>query len=519
MTTWRESNAIYQIYPRSFQDSNGDGVGDLNGIISRLDYLSTTLGVDAIWISPFFPSPQQDFGYDVSDYCNVDPSQGTLKHFKHLLDEAHRRDLKVMIDFVPNHTSDLHIWFQEARSSRDNPMRDYYVWRDQPNNWISLAGGSAWTYDEATEQYYLHSFMSSQPDLNWDNPVVRDEMKNALRFWLNMGVDGFRVDAVWPLSKDPDFADDPVSDESLSDDNFGKYIHSKCRNGPHLYEYLAEMSNAVAEYDDCFMVFEYYSDYHLGDSMRQVHEVHAINPDVSSPFFFDGIHAPWHAEEFGKLLTDYISGLSDDARPVICFSNHDQSRMVTRFGRSQAKVLAMMQMTLPGTPCMYYGEELGMEDVDTSAEATRDNFEANSDMGGRDPYRTPMQWDSTKYAGFSSSHPWLPVDPDHITENVADELADVDSSLNFYRMLLSLRRNNDALIGGDFRVVDVKNGYVLAYERSIRQEKYLVLLNFADSDQIVTVDQSAKVVMSISKDDDHEGVISVTGYGGIILRY
>lgn len=519
MRTWRESNAIYQIYPRSFQDSNGDGVGDLNGITSRLDYLSTTLGVDAIWISPFFSSPQQDFGYDVSDYCDVDPSQGTLKDFKRLLDEAHRRDLKVMIDFVPNHTSDQHAWFQEARSSRDNPKRDYYVWRDQPNNWISLAGGSAWTYDETSSQYYLHSFMSSQPDLNWDNPAVRDEMKNVLRFWLDMGVDGFRVDAVWPLSKDPDFVDDPVIDDSLSDDNFGKYIHSKCRNGPHLHKYLTEMSDVVAEYDDRFMVFEYYPEHYLGDNMRQIHDIHAINPAVSSPFFFDGIHAPWHAEKFGKLLSDYIYGLSDTARPVICFSNHDQSRMVSRFGRSQAKVLAMMQMTLPGTPCMYYGEELGMRDVDTSAEATRDKFEANSDMGGRDPYRTPMQWDGGRGAGFSTSRPWLPLPADYAADNVAAEIADKSSFLNYYRKLIGLRRGNSALISGGFRLVDVKNGYVLAYERSSDQESYLVLLNFADSDQIVSVDQSARLVMSISEDDDHQGVISISGYGGVILRY
>jgi len=367
---WRDVNAMYQIYPRSFQDSNGDGVGDLRGVTQRLDYLSQTLGVEAIWLSPIFMSPKADWGYDVSDYCAIDPEYGTMADFKNLLLEAHKRDIKVMLDLVPNHTSDQHKWFQESRSSRDNPKRDWYVWRDPkpngdpPNNWVSISGGGSWTLDETTGQYYLHSFTAVQPDLNWDNPEVRVAMQDVLHFWFKRGVDGFRVDAVWPLSKDPSFADEhALPDRLASSTEFFDIVHDKCKNGPNLRQYLQALTDVVALYPDRFMIFEYYPDPAAGESNAQYYDIQTVNSAVASSFYFEGMHAPWQAAFYKENLGAYYKDLPKGVQAVMCFGNHDQSRVATRIGHDQARALAVMQMTLPGLPTMYYGEELGMTDV------------------------------------------------------------------------------------------------------------------------------------------------------------
>jgi alpha-glucosidase len=519
--SWREVNAVYQIYPRSFKDTNADGIGDLAGITQGLDYISKVLGVDAIWISPFYPSPQTDCGYDVSDYCAIDPLFGTMADFDTLLAAAHERDLKVMIDLVPNHTSDQQSWFQESRSSRDNPKRDWYVWRDRPNNWLSISGGSSWEYDETTKQYYLHSFMSSQPDLNWENPAVREAIQNVMRFWFEKGVDGFRVDAVWALSKDPNFADDAANDTYSGEPGaYGSFIHSSCKNGPHLSDYLTDIASVAREFPDKYILFEFYPDAMLGDENEQLQLLHTVAPDVAAPFYFEGLHKPWHATGFGDALTRYFSVIPDSGRVSICFSNHDQSRLVSRYGEDKARLITLLQMTLPGMPVMYYGDEIGMEDVSIPTALLKDKFEKTGDSGGRDPQRTPMQWDDSPLAGFTSTTPWLPVGPSTVTHNVVSELHDSDSWLRLYRKLLELR--NDAVMRqGSFEVVGAGSGYVLAYKRELGGNSYYVICNFAAAMQIVELPVSVGGIIAETsigaatvRDD---GRVSLQGFGAAIL--
>ncbi|MGB3023350.1 MAG: alpha-amylase family glycosyl hydrolase [Candidatus Saccharimonadales bacterium] len=530
MKTWRDVNAIYQIYPRSFLDTNHDGVGDLIGIIEKLDYLKTTLGIDAFWTSPIYRSPMADYGYDVSDYCDIDPVFGTLDDFKTLLREAHARDLKVMMDIVPNHTSDQHAWFTESRASRDNPKRDWYVWRDakpdgsMPNNWLSQSGGPAWTRDEATGQYYLHSFMPEQPDLNWENPEVRDAMKDVLRFWFDMGVDGFRADAVWGLSKDPDLADDPRNpDYHGQADEYGYYIHRSCKQGPYFIERLTELVAVAKEYDDKFMIFEYYPDDKLGDIMQQYQEVYSIDPAVCSSFFFEGFRQPWSAQVFGTIYHDFLSGLDENSLPAMSISNHDQPRIASRLSQAQARIVAMLQLTLPGLPLIYNGDEIGMEDVELSSEELKDQFDVRTGIfGGRDPERTPVQWDDTRYAGFSDVKPWLPVSPNRTTINVATQLADDDSMLALHRYLIDLRSHSETLRHGWFETIEVNNGYVFAYKRSSENERYYVLLNFDNHDQRVQLPEACTVVRSthtydeVSIDNNHS--LTLSPYQGLIVR-
>lgn len=510
---WRDINAVYQIYPRSFKDTNGDGVGDLPGIVQGLQYISTVVGADAIWLSPFYPSPQMDCGYDVSDYCAVDPLFGTMADFDVLLAAAHEKNLKVIIDLVPNHTSDQHAWFQEALSSRDNPKRNWYVWRDQPNNWLSVSGGSSWTLDPTTNQYYLHSFMSSQPDLNWENPEVREAIKNVMRFWLAKGVDGFRVDAVWALSKDPMFTDDPQnSSYSGAADEFGNYIHSACKNGPRLREYLAEIASVATEYSDKYVLFEFYPDTMLGDENEQLQMLHEVAPGVAAPFYFEGLHKPWHATGFGKALTAYLGVLPPLARPSFCFSNHDHTRLISRYGEEQARLIAFMQLTLPGMPVVYYGDEIGMEDGVIPPELTKDKFEKTGDSGGRDPERTPMQWDSSALGAFTTTTPWLPLHANITQRNVVDEIHDIDSWLHMYRRLLEARRE-PLLRNGKFEVVECSSGYVLAYERSLDGVTQYVACNFAGAAQIISLPLPMReVIMST-----HLGAVTIRKDGRVIL--
>ena len=483
--TWNDVNAIYQIYPLSFLDSGAKGTGDLRGIISKLDYLSSELAIDAIWISPFFTSPMADCGYDISDYREVNPLFGSLEDFRELLRAAHDRGIKVMIDLVPNHTSDQHKWFKGATSSLTNEYRDYYVWRDpasdggEPNNWLSMSGGSSWQYDLLSGQYYLHTFMKNQPDLNWDNESVRSEMHEVMRFWLDMGVDGFRVDAVWPLSKDPDFKDDPINPHFEGPTgHYGNFVHANCKCGPNLHQYLQEMTDIVAGYDDRFMIFEYYPDQMIGPANPQYYDLMRLNPLTTSTFYFEAMNLPFDATVFRENLKTFYEGIPQNSRVILCFGNHDQPRMASRFGEAQARILGVLQLTLPGMPTVYYGDEIGMKNVLIDPSDLRDNFDSIGGMGGRDPERTPMRWNRSMYAGFSVAQPWLPVGPDLDNINVEDQKNDNGSFFHLYKSLLELRRANDAFRLGDICFSDDTD--ILDYQISRGSDTYRVMLNFTD---------------------------------------
>ncbi len=529
MKTWPDVNALYQVYPRSFKDANGDGIGDLRGIIEKLDHFKgskNSLGVDAIWISPIYCSPMKDFGYDVSNHCDIDPIFGTLDDFEELLHEAHRRDIKVMLDFVPNHTSDQHAWFQEALADPKSPKRDYYVWRDPkpdgspPNNWLSFFGGSTWELEPASGQYYLHSFLSSQPDLNWQNPAVREEMKNVLRFWLDMGVDGVRADAIWYISKDPRWRDNPVRlDTDESPGSYWSYIHRYSRSGPHVLEYLRELTDVVESYPDRFMIFEHLFDGDVDGRMEQLRSLYEVNPRVSAPFNFEGMFLPWHAEAFGEFIQFSQDVLCPGDISFHSFSNHDQSRIVSRFGKEQARLVALLQLTMPGISTIYYGEEIGMSDVAIPQSKLLDKGRGSS--GNRDVARTPMQWSDDEYAGFSCMAPWLPTSRYSHSCNVVTEINDDDSFLNLYRQLLGLRQANDILIKGSYTPIKSYKD-ILAFERAYGDEKYVIVLNFSAKKRDVFVTYSGAVIASTHPARPphiaRNGEVTLRSYEGIVVK-
>lgn len=499
--SWRDVKTLYQIYPRSFQDSNGDGVGDLRGVTSRMDYLAHTLGVDALWLSPFFTSPMTDFGYDVANYREIDPVFGTMEDFLTLLSEAHRRGVKVMIDLVPCHTSDQHEWFVESRSSRDNPKRDYYIWHDPaedggpPNNWRSLASGRSWTFNEATRQYYLHSFLPTQPDLNWDNPAVREEMKNVVRFWYDMGVDGLRVDAIWGISKDPDFTDDPLNPGHYDPEHYGSYIHTKCKHGPNFAAYLHELATVNDEYDNRQIVYEFYPDEQLGDIYKQYGEVMHAHPTASA-FFMEYRQDDWHAARMSSAITRYLEQ-ADSAIPFFCIGNHDQPRVMSRLGEERTRALALLNLTTPGISVIYYGDEIGMENGDLKQEEVRDTFSPNNTAyDSRDLERTPMQWDNSLHAGFSSVAPWLPVHPNRHRVNVLTQTHAPSSMLGLHRRLIYLRRELPVLVKGTLAALDVQSGYVMAFKREFEGQTAYILVNFADQKQHIHLPESCRVIAS-----------------------
>ncbi len=482
---WWQRGVIYQIYPRSFQDTNGDGVGDLNGIRDRLDYLKW-LGVDAVWISPVFRSPMADFGYDVSDYCDIDPLFGTLADCDALIAAAHERGLKVIFDFVPNHSSDQHPWFIESRSSRDNPKRDWYIWRDgkgdgsPPNNWISHFGGPMWTRDERTGQFYLHGFLPEQPDLNWRNPDVRKAMLDVLRFWLDRGIDGFRVDVIWAIIKDETLRDNPPNPEwKPPGREYKKLLSLYDGDQPEVHDVVAEMRALLEGYGERVLIGEIYLPLdrlvaYYGKDLRGAH----------LPFNFALIQAEWSAPSIAKLIEDYEGALPPGGWPNWVLGNHDKPRIAARVGDPQARVAAMLLLTLRGTPTMYYGDELGVGDVPIPPDMVQDPWEKNEPgIGvGRDPERTPMAWDATANAGFSEVPPWLPLDPQYRERNVAVQREEPRAMLNFYRRLLALRRQRAALSVGAFRLVSGEAD-VLMYERTHGAERLLIALNFGDQPQ------------------------------------
>ena len=528
-TAWHDVNALYQIYPRSFRDANGDGVGDLRGIIEKLSYLKgdkDSLGVDAIWLSPIFTSPQHDCGYDVSDYRDIDPLFGDLSTFQELLAKAHQRGIKVMLDFVPNHSSDQHEWFRQSASSRDSPYRDYYVWSDAqpdgsaPNNWLSMAGGSAWQWHEPTQQYYLHSFLPSQPDLNWENEKVRHEMANVLRYWFDMGVDGFRVDAIWPLSKDLEAGDNPMNPDYYGgDDDYGSYIHSNSKGGPRLHEFLRCMADVTQEYKDRLLIFEFYPDDRLGNRLEQYEAVQGVRPGIATAFYFEGFQSEWWARRFQENFDAFSRRY--DSLPVATLGNHDQTRIASKYGMAQAKALALMELTLPGLPAVYYGEELGMLDVDITPEEATDRFEGGAGMDARDRYRTPMRWNSEEGAGFSSKQPWLPIGPNRDWMNVAAQRHTDHSFWNMYKALLELRAAEPALRYGSYSNWQEVSDEVMTYRRSHEGVEFYVAINFTDRHVNISVPVNGVVMVGTNSPRQwplHVGEHALRPFEAILIR-
>ena len=501
---WWQDGVVYQIYPRSFQDSNGDGVGDLRGIESRLDYL-VSLGIDAVWISPFYPSPMADFGYDVADYTGVDPIFGTLDDFDKLIAAVHAKGLKLILDFVPNHSSDQHPWFRESRSSRDNPKRDWYLWRDgrdggYPNNWMSNFGGPGWTWDDATQQFYYHSFLKEQPDLNWHNPEVRSAIYGAMRFWLDKGVDGFRMDVLWLLIKDSEFRDNlPNPEWRPGESSFWSVLPTYTADQPETHKIVAQMRAVLDYYEQRVLIGEIYLP--LPELVRYYGVAENGQLDgAQMPFNFRLIQTDWNADKIAGLIHEYEGVLPPGAWPNWVMGNHDQPRVASRIGAAQARAAAMLLLTLRGTPTIYYGEEIGMVNGVIAPEQVQDPAEKNQPgIGmGRDPERTPMLWDSSASAGFSTGKPWLPVNADRSKSNVASESADERSMLSLYRKLIRTRRNHPALHAGEIHDVRSKRG-VLSYTRSLpgSDDRFQVLLNLTNEVQTVNCDHGHVVMTTI----------------------
>jgi alpha-glucosidase len=494
---WWQNAVFYEIYPRSFADSNNDGIGDLKGIDSKLDYLKD-LGVDAIWISPCYPSPQVDFGYDVSDYENIDPMYGTLNDFKHLARDAKQHDIRIIMDFVLNHSSPQHKWFLDSASSRTSAHRDWYIWRDgkapgvPPNNWLSSFGGSAWQFDPKTGQYYYHYFAIGQPDLNWRNPAVEKAMFDVTRFWYKHGVSGFRLDAVDLLFEDPNLHDNPVLEgkNEFGDPNMQNKYNDKL---PEVHVELKKLRRVADEYNAVLIGETYTSN---RDELKEYYGDHNDEVQLPMDFMFCTVDK-LSPDEF---RTQIANAESTGGWPVYVISNHDMPRSYVRYGDGKhndqiAKLMAGMYLTLRGTAIMYYGEELGMENNDpVRKEDVRDpiGIAGWPAEKGRDGERTPMQWNDSPNAGFSKATPWLPVPSSYKTHNVAAELADPASVLQFYRHLLALRHQERGLLDGDYVALNQDNPNVLSYLRRYKNEAVLVVLNMSATAQHVSFNLSAQ---------------------------
>jgi alpha-glucosidase len=519
---WWQDGVVYQVYPRSFQDSNGDGVGDLPGIESRLDYL-VALGVDAVWISPFYPSPMADFGYDVADYCGVDPIFGTIADFDRLIAAVHARGMRLILDFVPNHTSDRHPWFLESRGSRDNPKRDWYLWRDAkpdggyPNNWMSNFGGPGWSWDEGTGQFYYHSFLKEQPDLNWHNPNVRAAMYGAMRFWLDRGVDGFRMDVLWLLIKDAEFRDNLPNPEWVPGaSSFWSVLPTYTANQPETHVIVREMRRVLDEYEDRVLIGEIYL------PPPELVRYYGEGLDgAQMPFNFRLIQTEWSADRIAALIREYEGVLPPGAWPNWVMGNHDQSRVASRIGAEQARAAAMLLLTLRGTPTIYYGEEIGMGDGSIAPDQVQDPAEKNQPgIGmGRDPERTPMQWDASANAGFTTGRPWLPVNPGYERASVTAQLGVERSMLALYRRLLGLRRAHPALHAGQILDVRAKRG-VLIYTRALGSERFQVLLNLTHEVQTANSGHGHIVLTTIMDGEGAPvgGPVVVEAGEGLLIR-
>ena len=515
--SWWQTGIIYQIYPRSFQDTTGNGTGDLRGIIQRLDYLQG-LGVQAIWLSPIFTSPMHDFGYDIADYTGIDPLFGSMADFDELLEQTHQRGMKLILDLVPNHSSDQHAWFQESRASRDNPKRDWYIWKDAkgsgsdrqvPNNWQSVFGGTAWEWDEATQQYYYHAFLKEQPDLNWRNPEVQEAMLGVMRFWLDKGVDGFRVDVIWHLGKDEQFRDNPPNpDYQAGEPDEKRYLRVYSEDQPIVHDLVADMRQLVDRYDDRLLIGEIYL------PLDRLLTYYGENNDgVHLPFNFQLILMDWQADQIYAYINRYEGSLSSNDWPNWVLGNHDQPRIVSRTSEAQARLAAVLLLTLRGTPIMYYGDEIGMHDVDVPPDRRQDMKNTESDTN-RDPQRTPMQWNDEPYAGFSSVEPWLPVPDDYAQRNVVQQQEGADTMLSFYQRLIKLRQQEPALQVGEFVPVGLQN-QLMAYQRVYQNQKILVLINFGQEEATYQLEEGkGELLLSTSEKAEDLSVESSINVGG-----
>lgn len=545
--TWWKEAVVYQIYPRSFKDSNGDGIGDLKGITSKLDYIKG-LGVTVVWLSPHYDSPNADNGYDIRDYRKVMTEFGTMADFDTMLAGIKKRHMRLIIDLVVNHTSDEHRWFVESRKSKDNPYRDFYIWRSpkdgkEPNNDPSFFSGLAWQFDKTTDQYYLHYFAVKQPDLNWDNPKVRSEVYSLMKFWLDKGVDGFRMDVIPLISKNQDFPD--LTPEQLR--NFGNAY----ANGPHMHDYLQEMNREVMSKYDVMTVGEA-----LGISLEQTPlMVGEDRRELNMIFNFDAIRSDrqgsqwkdWTLTDLKAIYTRHAAELGTRSWDTVFLSNHDNPRIVSSFGNdsdayrvASAKLLTTMLLTLRGTPFFYQGDELGMtnypfqkiEDFDDievkngykarvlTGQLPAADYIANLRRTSRDNARTPMQWDATANAGFTTgAKPWLAVNPNYTKINAAEELKDPASPYSYMATLVKLRKETPAFVYGDYKDLDPENKSLFAYTRTLGSERYLVVLNFSDKPTEFTVPEGIKLGKLVISNEGATDGTTMKGWEARIYKF
>lgn len=550
---WKES-VVYQIYPRSFCDSNGDGIGDLNGITGKLDYLKE-LGIDVIWLSPVYKSPNDDNGYDISDYQAIMDEFGTMEDFDRMLATAHEKGIKIMMDLVVNHTSDEHKWFIESRKSTDNPYRDYYIWRPAkedgslPNNWGSCFSGPAWEYDKTTDMYFLHLFSKKQPDLNWDNPAVRQEVFDMMNWWLKKGVDGFRMDVISLISKEPGL---PDKEPGIN----GYATFNVSANGPHVHEYLQEMRQKALNNADTITVgecsgvtLEEAKKYARSDEKELNMVFQFEHMDVDS----DEKAGKWTTRKMDlrnlkKILTRWQKGLQDIAWNSLYWENHDQPRSVSRFGNDSdeyreisAKMLATCIHMMQGTPYVYQGEELGMtncpfntldnfrdlESINAFHELTEQGKMTEEDMmaaisyKGRDNARTPMQWDSSAYAGFSTAKPWIMVNPNYTKINARDQVNREDSVFKYYQKLIKLRHESELIVYGTYDLILDDDKDIYAYIRTLGDEKLIVYCNFSENTREVELPEeftNGKVLISNYNDVKVNPKITLRPYEAIVIQ-
>ncbi len=547
---WKEA-VVYQIYPRSFMDSNGDGIGDINGITSRLDYLKE-LGVDVLWLSPVYQSPNDDNGYDISDYQAIMEEFGTMEDFDRMLEGIHARGMKLVMDLVVNHTSDEHPWFVESRKSKDNPYRDYYIWREgkdgkEPNNWGSYFSGSAWEYDKTTDMYYLHLFSKKQPDLNWDNPKVRDEVFQMMNWWCEKGIDGFRMDVISLISKKPGLPDGYQAPGAL-------YGDSGCANGPHVHEYLQEMNQKVLSHYDLMTVGEC-----AGVTIEEAKKyANADGRELSMVFQFEHVEAngpmgKWTDErvqlkDFKTTMSKWQTELEGKAWNSLFLGNHDQARSVSRFGNDapeyravSAKMLVTCLHMMQGTPYVYQGEELGMtncpfptledlrdiESINAFHELTEAGKVNPEDMmryirlRGRDNARTPMQWDDSANAGFTTGTPWIMVNPNYTEINAKTEMEDPDSVFRYYQKIIGLRKKEKVMVYGTYQLLDPDNEKLYVYTRTLDNEKLLVICNFTEEEETYSVPEEfskGEVLISSYHREKAEKEIMLKPYEALVLK-
>ena len=547
---WKEA-VVYQIYPRSFMDSNGDGIGDINGITSRLNYLKE-LGVDVLWLSPVYQSPNDDNGYDISDYQAIMEEFGTMEDFDRMLEGIHARGMKLVMDLVVNHTSDEHPWFVESRKSKDNPYRDYYIWREgkdgkEPNNWGSCFSGSAWEYDKTTDMYYLHLFSKKQPDLNWDNPKVRDEVFQMMNWWCEKGIDGFRMDVISLISKKPGLPDGYQAPGAL-------YGDSGCANGPHVHEYLQEMNQKVLSHYDLMTVGEC-----AGVTIEEAKKyANADGRELSMVFQFEHVEAngpmgKWTDErvqlkDFKTTMSKWQTELEGKAWNSLFLGNHDQARSVSRFGNDapeyravSAKMLVTCLHMMQGTPYVYQGEELGMtncpfptledlrdiESINAFHELTEAGKVNPEDMmryirlRGRDNARTPMQWDDSANAGFTTGTPWIMVNPNYTEINAKTEMEDPDSVFRYYQKIIGLRKKEKVMVYGTYQLLDPDNEKLYVYTRTLDNEKLLVICNFTEEEETYSVPEEfskGEVLISSYHREKAEKEIMLKPYEDLVLK-